>query len=446
MPRRAARARSEAPVEQVIAGLTGDELREVLSAAVDRHADVERQVRLIASRGADGLAQLRAEVDRGLRTRRFLDYRESAGWAHAAQPIVAELSNAVDACPARELVELLQRAVGHVVKVIMHADDSDGLIGELARELLALHARACDAGVADPVELASWMVRFGFDDQDFFEVDPVRYERALGDTGLTAYREAVGARGGGSFAARSARERLAMLDRDVDAVVRLLGGDLTTPYQFGRVAEAMRELGLDDEALAWAKRGIAQTSGWQVAKLYDLACDVQRGEPLEVLALRRAQHEGMPSSSTYRGLRAAAEALGAWPVERDAARATLQRTDANGFVDALLEDAEPGLAWAAALAAPRDALGSDVWLRLAEFRERDRPADALAVYQRIADEVLEHADRRAYRSAARILQRGRTAAQTAGELDAFAEYLTTMRERYRRRPTLIAILDEAGLR
>src|SRR4051812_3887494 len=358
MPRKAARIRSEVPVEQLIADMTVDELREVVSAAVDRHGDVERQMRLMAARGAGDLGQLRAEVDRGLRTRRFLDYGESAGWARAAQPIIAELGNAIDGSPSRSLVELLQRAVGHVVKVIMHADDSDGLIGDLARELLALHARGCDAGVADPVELAAWMVRFGFDDQDFFEVDPVRYASALGEAGLAAYRDAVDARrDGDSFAVRYARERLAILDRDVDALVRLLGGDLTTPYQFIRVAEAMRELGLDDEALAWAKRGIAQTSGWQVSQLYDLACDVQRGEPLEVLALRRAQHERMPSSSTYRALRTGAEALDAWPLEQDAARATLQRADLRGFVDALLGDDELELPWSAATAAPRDMLG-----------------------------------------------------------------------------------------
>jgi hypothetical protein len=437
------------PVEQLIAGLTDDELREVVSATVDRHADIERQVRLIAARGEDGLAQLRAEVDRGLRTRRFLDYGESAGWAHAAQPIVAELDNAVDESPSRELVGLLQRAVGHVVKVIMHADDSDGLIGDLARDLLELHARACDAGVADPVELATWMVRFGFDDQDFFEVDPVRYASALGEAGLAAYRDAVDARrDGDSFAVRYARERLAILDRDVDAIVRLLGGDLTAPHQVSRVADAMRELGLDDEVLAWAERGTAQTSGWQVSRLYDLACGVRdaRGEPLEVLALRRAQHERMPSSSTYRGLRTAAEALDTWPLEQDAARATLQRADVRGFVDALLSDDELELAWKAALAVSRETLGSDLWLRLAERRERDRPADALTVYRRLADEVLERADRRAYHSAARILLRARAAAQAAGEADAFAEYLAGLRERYRRRPTLIAILDKAGLR
>lgn len=429
--------------------MTVDELREVVSAAVDRHDDIERQVRLIAASGAGDLAQLRAEVDRGLRTRRLLGYHESGEWARAARPIVAELENAVDASPSRSLVELLQRAVGHVVKVIMHADDSDGLIGDMARDLLALHARACDAGVADPVDLAAWMVRFGFDDQDCFEVDPVRYASALGPSGLGAYRDAVGARRDGvSFAVRYARERLAILDRDVDAVMRLLGGDLTTPYQFIRVAEAMRELGLDDEALAWAKRGIAQTSGWQVAQLYDLACGVHdaRYEPVEVLALRRAQHERMPSSSTYRALRTAAEGLGAWPLEQEAARATLQRADARGFVDALLGDDELELAWRAAVAAPQDAVGSDLWLQLAERSERDRPADALAVYERIADEVLERADRRAYRSAARILLRARAAARAAGEPDAFAENLTRLRERHRRRPTLIAILDKANLR
>ena len=52
--------------------------------------------------------------------------------------------------PSGELVELLQRAIGHVVKVIEHADDSDGTIGDLARELLELHATAW---------IAAWWIR-----------------------------------------------------------------------------------------------------------------------------------------------------------------------------------------------------------------------------------------------------------------------------------------------
>jgi len=42
-----------------------------------------------------------------------------------------------------------------------------------------------------------------------------------------------------SFAARYARERLAVLDGDTEAIVELLGGDLSAPHQFVRVAEAM---------------------------------------------------------------------------------------------------------------------------------------------------------------------------------------------------------------
>src|SRR3954452_2177378 len=81
-----------------------------------------------------------------------------------------------------------------------------------------------------------------------------------------------------------------------------------------------------------------------------------------------------PSSSTYRALRSATEALDAWPLGQDAARATLQRADLRGFVDALLGDGELRLAWSAAAAAPHDALGPDLWLRLAERSEPDRPA------------------------------------------------------------------------
>ena len=84
------------------------------------------------------------------------------------------------------------------------------------------------------------------------------------------------------------------------------------------------------------------------------------------------------------------------PLERDAARAALERTDLRALVDALLGDGDSSLAWDTAAAAPSDEIGPDLWLRLAESREAEAPVDALAVYQRVADEVLERADRRAY--------------------------------------------------
>jgi hypothetical protein len=334
---------------EIVEGLPAELLREIVASAADRHADVERHVRLAAAREAGDLAELRTKVDRGLRTRRFLGYREGSEWARAARPVVEELRAVAASSPSKDLVVLLERAVGHVVKVIMHADDSNGTIGDLARELLEVHAQACDAGVADPVKLAAWMVRFSCEDQDFFEVDPVRYSGALGESGLLAYRRAIEGREDGDrvFAVRWARERLAVLDGDGEAIVALLGGDLSAPHQFVRVCEAMAELGRDDEVLLWAVRGIAETAGRQVEKLYDLACAVheRRSTPQEVLRLRREQHERMASSGTYSRLRRAATAVDAWDFERSAARSALRARDLGGLVDALLDEGDVEGAW-----------------------------------------------------------------------------------------------------
>jgi uncharacterized Zn finger protein len=362
---------------------------------------------------------------------------------------VTELDAAVRAGPSRELVELLERGIAHVVKVIQtRADDSSGMVGDLARDLLELHARACDAGVADPVKLARWMIRFRFSDQDFFEADPVRYRTALGEVGLAEFRSLLAAHEDqDGFAARYARERLAVLDGDSGAIVALLGGDLSRPHQFIRVAEAMVELGRDEEAVVWARRGIEQTTGWQTDQLYDLACAAyaRRGEPAEALALRRAQHERTPTSSSYRQLRTAAEAIHTWPVERDAARRVLSDRNPAGLVDALLDDDQAELAWQAATVPPDLDLGDRTWLRLAEAQQKTHPAQALSVYWRLIDNALQTADRRAYTAAVRLLKRARDAAAAASEIEAFDARLIALRERHRRRPSLIALLDNAKL-
>ncbi|MHB8660310.1 MAG: hypothetical protein ACYC91_20735 [Solirubrobacteraceae bacterium] len=209
----------------------------------------------------------------------------------------------------------------------------------------------------------------------------------------------------------------------------------------------MAEVGRDDLVLHWTGRGIAETDGWQLGSLYDLACQThgRLEQPLEVLRLRRAHHERTPSSSTYSALRKAAGELDAWAMERDDARAALKARDPRGFIEALLADGDPELAWYTAVSVPPDELDPDQWLRLAATREVEFPSDALAVYQRIVDEVLLTTDRRAYASAVRILKRARSVAQTAGELRAFTSNVARLREAHRRRPTLIKMLDKAGL-
>jgi hypothetical protein len=449
----------------LVAVLDDQTARRFLTSAVEGHEDVARAVRLAAAGEDERLRVLRVEVDRGLRTRRYLDYWQSNGWAVDAAPVVDALAEAVAAGSSNELVKLLERAAGHLVKVIGRADDSNGFIGDLARRVLDLHRDACAAGAADPVSLARWMVRFSFEDQDLFEVDPVAYAGALGDEGLEVYRREVATRSAPvdapdedplsvrdlwapfpSFAAKYAAERLAVLDEDVERLVELLGGDLSSPHQFAKVAEAMIELGRPDDALSWARRGIAETSGWQVAKLYDLAAGLlaEAGRPNEVVELRRDQHHEAPTATTYAALQAAARTIDRWTGEVDSARAVLARRDPSGLIDALLADGDADRAWDAATAGDR-APQTSQWLRLAEAREPSHPADAMAVYQRLADDVLVKADKRAYRDAVRRLEAARRAATAAERVDGFEQHMSDLRERHRRRPTLVAMLDKAGL-
>ncbi|MGC8513767.1 MAG: hypothetical protein ACP5P1_12160 [Acidimicrobiales bacterium] len=442
---------SSEDLDSLIARLDAADLRKIVGKAAGRYEDVSRAVRLAATRSSGDLSQLKAEIDRGLRTGRYLGYRESGSWAMQARPIVDAISEAVGSSPTAELVVLIERAIGHVVKVILKADDSNGMIGDLARELLDLHARACDAGNADPVRLARRMVRFRFDDQDFFEADPVRYADALGEVGLAAYRREVTQRieagGGDSFAARYAQERLAIVEGDTETLVDLLGGDLSQPYHFIRVAEAMAELSCDDDVLSWASRGIAETSGWQVAQLYDLAVGVhtRRGEDRNVLQLRRDQHQRMPSPSTYRLLRSAAESCGVWPEERPAAREVLAERDLGALVDVLLSDGEPEAAWQVTEANSGWDPEPHRWMLLAEAREASSPGDALDVYLRLADLELETTGKAAYVRAVAILKKAAHASQAAGRQDEFAAHLAVLRETHRRRPTFIAVLDKARL-
>ncbi len=261
------------------------------------------------------------------------------------------------------------------------------------------------------MKLARWIVRFTVDDRDFFVLDPERYAGALGETGLAVYRKEIDRRrraGEQPFALRYADERLAVLDGDTDKIIRLLGGSLTSPYQFIQVTEAMVELGRDDDALAWAQRGIAETDGWQVAQLYDLAAGVyaRRDAQAEVVTLRWEQHRRMTSADTYALLREAVEATGIWDSERSSARSVLEAQDLGGLVDALLADREPEAAWMVADDHPDWDPGRRRWKRLAESRESSHPADAMAVYFRLADFELETTGRSSYTPGGSTAQEG----------------------------------------
>ena len=103
----------------MIAGLDADDVADLLLQAALEHDDVARAVRLAAADDGDRLQVLRQAVDASLRTRRFLDYWASSRWAADAAPVVDALRQEAERQQSKELVALIERGIGHLVKVLL---------------------------------------------------------------------------------------------------------------------------------------------------------------------------------------------------------------------------------------------------------------------------------------------------------------------------------------
>jgi uncharacterized Zn finger protein len=111
-----------------------------------------------------------------------------------------------------------------------------------------------------------------------------------------------------------------------------------------------------------------------------------------------------------------------------------------------MADGDADEPWDVAMSVDLEVIGWRRLAQLAEAREPADPAGAMGVYLRLVESTLQAADRKAYSIAAKHLKAARRAAAAAGLAEEFADSLTALREQHRRRPSLIEILNKAGLK
>ena len=430
--------------------LSHDQLGDLVVDLAEEPA-VARRVAVAVDGLTGGTAALARAVDEVLRSRRrFLDYRAVLDYARQASPVVDALQRAAAGPAARDVVPIVERAVGHVVKVLHTGDDSAGAAGDVAQALLRTHAAAAAAGRPDPRKLVRWLVRFTFETQDFFVPDVRDYASALGEPGIALYRTEVARRAAAdpeAFAPQHAQQRLALLDRDADAVVRLFGGDLQGVYRYVAVAKALREIGRDDHALVWARRGMALPATWQSRELYVVAAAVlaDRGDRARVLALRQDGLAALPDTRSFAALREAATASGGWEELRGAALHTLAERAPEQHLLALLAEDDVDSAWAVLHELPDATVSESTVQLVAARRGSTHPQDAIPYVRRAVEQSLTAADRRAYRAAVKVLLELRSLHARAGTPADFVAYVDALAEQHRRRPSLLDELRKAGL-
>lgn len=397
-----------------------------------------------------------------IRTRADL-HRWSAANAHGSQMRAAidMLDAAIATADPAELHAVVHAALASGVKVIARADDSSGIIGDACDRLLTLHPQTAAAARVAPSKLVDWMIKFQFDgDVDYFELDPVAYAPALGEVGMRAYRkrlDSVRATLGPepaeldrwSVPDRHERwvldwndRRLAVFDRDIDAIVRTHARDRRVAAWLDDTAHALAEIGEFDLAIDWARQATELGPWHQSLKAADFWCDLlTRHHPDQLLAARAELFRRWPSSTTATHLHRAAGSL--WPNYHDEVLAMLAARPDEAVLFALGALTDPRLAWELA-----HDLGLDddrACGELATAYERIDPLAVLPIHQRLVERDLVTADAHHYRLAARRLARMRKLAAGSDRATDVDALIADLRETHRRRPRLQQEFNRAGL-
>ncbi|MFF2850636.1 SWIM zinc finger domain-containing protein [Streptomyces sp. NPDC058001] len=450
-------------LEAWLSGLSRDELLTLVQDEAAEDRNVRRRLELRAASAQGDLAGVRSRVrellDIGPFTQHgYVGYADARAYANQAGQAVSAIRSLTRSGRAADAMALARDAIGLLAGTVESVDDSEGWLGQIGADLADVHHDACRATRPGPEELAHWLVDHTLGDvADLTDIDPLDYEDLLGDEGMTALRrhavEAWKANRTG-WAEKHLMQRLAKAGRDIDTVIAVHAADLApNGHTHLTIARELDTAGRPDEALEWAERGIRDTEDLATVDtaLVDHVADryVQAGRLSDAVALRRDHFTARCTLLTYRQLRAAAQATDRWRAERENAlsllRAAAVRKGTHGgpvLVDALLDDKDIDNAWQAAT---EFGAHDGQWLILADQSRSTRPADALAVYLRLATPLTRQTGNAAYEQLVSLLLSMRDCHRRLDTPDGFTAYATNLRTTQKRKRNLMRLMAEHDL-
>jgi uncharacterized Zn finger protein len=441
------------------------QLRELVLTLAQRDAGVRRLLEVRAGTEAGNGDQARAELESYARStlafRGFVDYRRSFEVAGVASEVLDELQNHLDGGAAEAARPALLYVLTRLRKIMEHADDSSGSIGDECQRAADLYARACRLGDPDPVKLATWLVKFRADSPGWPHLDLADFVDAFDDRALATYRRAVTAldrklADRDRFARTEADAMLLELadhDGDVDRAIQLLNQPEHTKY--GAIIDRLRAAGRAEEAVEWIDRAVTagRISSHGGGNDYwlnpdDVAATYRElGRTGDAIAVLRSDFVRQPSVATYRVLLDFVAGTDHWDAERtwamDHARKLASNPHAKGavLVQLLLSEGDVDAAWEAA-----DHYGAGwAWQELAEQGAKTRPGDAADLYRAQLESDLRYPDTKLYPHIAATLATMKKLYERGGRADDFASLIAQIREDYGRRPSLMKALNAKGL-
>lgn len=426
------------------------------------------------ARGID-LSAYRTAIRTACHVGGYMDYGDTYDYSEGISEVADGIEQLLKEGLADETILLCEYALEQLGAANERIDDSDGYVGEQIERLLELHLKACKKGNPEPDALAERLFRYevAWGGYDIFYGAVNTYKDVLGKQGVAEYRRlvekewrAVPAKGPGSRDSGwdSKRERitrimesLAKAEGDIDGLIAIKKRDLSSPWKFLEIAEVLRKGERHDEALKWAEDGLKAFGDRPDNRLRNFLAEEyhRRKRYDEAYALYRVQFAERPGLELYKKLleyakrikredQARQEALALVRKEADKeknnpkARYWHHKPDHSLLVEIFLWEKDLEAAWSEAQAGGcRDTL----WLELARAREKDHPVDAVEVYRRLVEPVIERKKNDAYEEAVRMIGKIRELMAGMGKKAAFAAYLAEVRLRHKPKRNLMKLLE-----
>jgi tetratricopeptide (TPR) repeat protein len=478
------------PIRPFLASLDRDALVDLIVEEADRNNGLAERLGLraaMAGPATDGLPALKKAIGRATRTYGFLRYRDVRAYARGVGEVADLLDRLVTDGRPDAAIGLAEHALARLEKALEHADDSDGLIGDLLARFQRTHLEACRAAGPDPVKLAERLFRWELsDDWDVFRGAAETYSDVLGETGLARYRllaeaewermPTLGPAPDGTephdsnrFSVTYMMESLARAYRDVDMEIAVRSRDLSSAYRFLEIAQVCRDAGRPDEALDWAERGVRAFPERTDHRLREIIADeyLHRARGDDAIAVIWAQFLDQPALAAFQLLKRYADQIGTWALWRSRALAEVRRSidlakaagptpapigparyrralprDGSRLVDILVWEGHVDEAWSEARA-----LGCSpgLLLLLAAERQATHPDDAIPIYRQEVERLLQVSDKGNYAHAVDLLGRIGPLMSRLGRATEFASYVADIRAANARRPAFTSLLDDAQL-
>ena len=426
------------------------------------------------ARGID-LSAYRTAIRTACHVGGHMDYGDTYNYSEGISEIADGIEQLLKKGFADETILLCEYALEQLGAAKERIDDSDGYVGEQIERLLELHLKACRKGNPEPDALAERLFRYeaawgGF---DIFYDAVNAYKDVLGKQGMAEYRRLVekewravpakgpGGRDNGWDSKRECitriMESLAKAEGDIDGLIAIKQRDLSSSRKFLEIAEVLRKGERHDEALKWAEDGLKAFKDRSDNRLRDFLAEEyhRRKRYDEAYALYRVQFTERPGLELYKKLLeyakrikredpARQEALALVRKEVDkgkknaGARYWHHKPDCSLLVEIFLWEKDAQAAWSEAQTGGcRDSL----WLKLAQLREKEHPADAVEVYQRLVEPVIERKKNDAYEEAVGMIGKVRELLEKQGKAKDFAAYLADLCLRHKPKRNLMKLLE-----